>query len=330
MSDSAQPDSPEVATAAPNDVGSPSIDLTEQAPLLDLVDGPIEAGADDLVVVETKTDDGLERAPLFGLDFVNADGLDPVVDALFDGPWSDGDIRPVVVTPNVDIVVQLDHAPGSIEEELYRRARFCLPDGQPIVAVSGLFGPRLGARLPGSSLFAQMWPEVVRRRTPVVVVASSTQVADELSRSHPGAGVLVAPYFDADDDEAVSSIVESLLAEADRVRPELVFVGIGHPKDARLVAALLDRWDERLGPVPVCLALGGSFLMYLGLKKRAPAWIQRIGMEWFYRFAQEPRRLFHRYFVRDLAFFGIVGRHWRASRTGGSSDAASTKPGPNR
>ena len=53
--------------------------------------------------------------------------------------------------------------------------------------------------------------------------------------------------------------------------------------------------------------------MYTGLKKRAPRLVQRLGLEWFYRFCQEPRRLFGRYFVRDLAFLTIVVRELRTT-----------------
>ena len=91
-------------------------------------------------------------------------------------------------------------------------------------------------------------------------------------------------------------------------------LGVGSPKDARVIGAVLDRWGPDLGPRPVMMGFGASFAMYLGLTKRAPAWVQRIGMEWFHRFLHEPRRLFHRYFVRDVGFIPIAWREWRAGR----------------
>ena len=54
--------------------------------------------------------------------------------------------------------------------------------------------------------------------------------------------------------------------------------------------------------------------MLLGLKKQAPRWVQRAGLEWFFRFVQEPRRLFRRYFIDDVAFFPLVWREWRRVR----------------
>jgi N-acetylglucosaminyldiphosphoundecaprenol N-acetyl-beta-D-mannosaminyltransferase len=279
----------------------------------DLGENPSEC---DGIVVEEDVSivDGLNRTRLFGLDLVNAPSLDPVIKEILDGPACSDDVLPVVLTPNVDIVVQLAQSPGSPEEELFSRAQFCLPDGQPLVMVSRFMGEQIEARLPGSELFQELWPRVVADDIPTVVVASSDQIAEMLEARHPRASCVVPPMFDEDDTDAIADIVTDILAAARAVRPSLIFVGIGNPKDARIISALFDRWDPRLGQVPLCLGLGGSFSMHLGLKRRAPRLIQRIGMEWFYRFLQEPRRLFYRYFIRDMAFIGIVRREWRAAR----------------
>ena len=59
------------------------------------------------------------------------------------------------------------------------------------------------------------------------------------------------------------------------------------------------------------LAVGASFEYVLGVRKRAPQWMQRSGLEWFFRFVHEPKRLFFRYFVRDPAFLLVAAREWR-------------------
>ncbi len=276
------------------------------------------SGAADGISIEPVVDseisvvDDLQRTSLLGLDFVNAASLDDVVDSVLDGPRRDDSVVPALLTPNVDIMVHLDAANGSTEHAVFQRAQYVLPDGQPIVWVSRLFGAKLSARLPGSGLFVALWPRMIVDRVPAVVVASSELVADRLAAEHPRARFVVPPMFEANDEVAIGEIVDRILASAAAIRPSLVLVGIGNPKDARIIAALFDRWTDQLGPKPLCLGLGGSFSMYLQLKRRAPEWVQRIGMEWFYRFCQEPTRLFHRYFVRDAAFIGIVWRAWRA------------------
>lgn len=261
--------------------------------------------------------DGLRRRHLFDLDFVDAPDLRPVLDSLLGGRASAGsESLPVLVTPNVDIVVQLQGRPGSPEAEVYRRAHYVLPDGMPIVAASRLLQAPLSARLTGSGLFEVLWPAIVARGAPVVVVCASTVIGRRLRQEAPAARFVTPPVFDEGDDRAVDEVVAAVLAaSANGAPPQFVLLGLGHPKDALLTARLLERWPADLGPAPLCCCLGGSFAMYTGLKRRAPQWMQDAGLEWFYRFLQEPRRLFRRYFVRDTAFFGIVYRAYRSRRS---------------
>lgn len=255
--------------------------------------------------------DGLDRIQLFGLPLVDAPSLEPVLAQMLDGaPPPDG-LEPLVLTPNVDIVVHLHNNDDRVEADLFRRAQYCLPDGAPIVGASRLLGRPLGARLAGSDLFAMLWPRIVTQQVPVVVVASSEEIAAALADDDPQAEFIVPPMFDGDDPAQVGAVAGQVLEAARRVKPRLVLIGVGNPKDARVIGALLDRWDPSIGPVPLSMGLGASFALHLGLQKRAPRWIQRIGMEWFHRFAQEPRRLFRRYFVDDVAFIPIVWREWR-------------------
>ena len=69
----------------------------------------------------------------------------------------------------------------------------------------------------------------------------------------------------------------------------------------------MGRWGRFMN-VPVCHGVGGSFDVMAGLTRRAPRWMQRCGLEWFYRFLQEPRRLWKRYLVTNLLFVGLVVR----------------------
>lgn len=306
------------------DTGEPRAAVTAAEPttLNDGVSpaGPVAASAPrDGITVETEPDDlvvldDLDRVQLFGLDLVDAESLDPVVEQILHGPRRDDDVLPLVLTPNVDIIVHLHNNPDRIEAELFRRAQFCLPDGQPLVVVSHLCGRPLGARLPGSGLFARMWPRIVESSIPTVVVAASDEIVRRLKEQAPHAGFVVPPMFDADDGEAIAEIAADIIEVSRSCQPELVLFGLASPKDARVMAAVLDRWGSDQGQRPLMMGVGAAFAMQVGLAKRAPEWVQRIGMEWFYRFLQEPRRLFRRYFVRDLGFIPIAWREWRSTR----------------
>jgi N-acetylglucosaminyldiphosphoundecaprenol N-acetyl-beta-D-mannosaminyltransferase len=67
--------------------------------------------------------------------------------------------------------------------------------------------------------------------------------------------------------------------------------------------------------VPFVMGVGGSFDVTAGVLRRAPQWMQRLGLEWLFRLAQEPRRLWRRYLNEDMAFFRLVWREWRAKRS---------------
>ena len=75
----------------------------------------------------------------------------------------------------------------------------------------------------------------------------------------------------------------------------------------------MSRYVDRMGGA-VAIGVGGTLRFIAGEVDRCPSWISRIGFEWLYRLAKEPRRLAHRYLVRDRAIFGIVWRQWRQGR----------------
>jgi N-acetylglucosaminyldiphosphoundecaprenol N-acetyl-beta-D-mannosaminyltransferase len=101
-------------------------------------------------------------------------------------------------------------------------------------------------------------------------------------------------YWGTGEEE---SVVE-LVTEA---RPDLLFVAISSPKKEQF----LGKYQRRMR-VPFAMGVGGTFDVAVGKVKRAPVWMQSAGLEWFYRFLQEPRRMFRRYFIDDFAFFGLL------------------------
>jgi N-acetylglucosaminyldiphosphoundecaprenol N-acetyl-beta-D-mannosaminyltransferase len=101
-------------------------------------------------------------------------------------------------------------------------------------------------------------------------------------------------YFDASETEAVC-------AEVNTSNADMLFVAMSSPKK--------EYWVEEAGPlldVPLIVGIGGSLDVVAGKVSRAPSWMQRAGLEWFYRFLQEPRRMWRRYTVTNLRFVALV------------------------
>lgn len=90
-----------------------------------------------------------------------------------------------------------------------------------------------------------------------------------------------------------------------QAKPDILFVGLGSPKQELWVHRY---WDRLACTVAVCC--GAAIDYAAGVKPRAPLWMQRAGLEWLWRLAHEPRRLWRRYLVDDVAFLGIFLREW--------------------
>ncbi len=280
----------------------------------------------------------LQRTRLFDLDLINDNNFDAVIDSMlhFQQEYDPASGKlPLLFTPNVDDVVKLNEKRYADLAGVLRRSYYILPDGQPVIWVSKLFkGKKLQRRLPGSELFPLLWKEVIRTNKRVMLVAPSPEVGELLKKEYPALAYYVPPFFDVQDAEQLKKIIAEATAIYDTVKPELVFIGIRYPKQNHIALGLIDHHNKRYGkgnehtstlvgirdyyldphttaePHALHLLMGASYEFYLGLKKRAPAFWQKIGMEWFYRFTQEPGRLFKRYFIDDMQFFPIVIREF--------------------
>jgi N-acetylglucosaminyldiphosphoundecaprenol N-acetyl-beta-D-mannosaminyltransferase len=92
-----------------------------------------------------------------------------------------------------------------------------------------------------------------------------------------------------------------VVAQVTAAKADLLFVAISSPKKEHF----LGRYQAEM-KIPFAMGVGGTFDVAVGRVKRAPVWMQNAGLEWFYRFLQEPRRMFKRYFVDDMAFFWLL------------------------
>lgn len=265
----------------------------------------------------TPAGSALSRRRVFGLAFVDASGPAEVAEALLaERPHVRAPgMLPVLVTPNVDHLVRLDRRVDPDAAAVVDSARFVLPDGQPVVWASRLLGRPLRARLAGSEVVAELWPRLIAAGVPVAVIASDEALAAALRAQHPAVVAIVAPWIDRRDPEAFGRFADECVTAA--TGSELVFVTIGFPQSERLIGELVRRWPADV-PVPLCCAVGSSFAVLLGQRRRVPRWAARAGLEWAVRLVDEPRRLAGRY-ARDAVLFPtLVWRERRSARLAGT------------
>lgn len=255
----------------------------------------------------------IQHIELFGMPFIADKNHDAILDAVCAWPLTplSEDELPILCTPNVDQLVRLFRPENSELMARLKLSRFVLPDGQRIVTVSRYKrNKKLPARLAGSDLFPLLWRRVVDEKIPFFMVLSSEEVAVRLRKDNADLRHVVPPFYTV-GEASEAELIESVHHELKAHPVPLVFIGLGFPKQERLALALIDRFKAEGGPMPLFLLLGASFEFHVGLKQRAPKIIQFFGLEFLHRVFKEPRRLFRRYLIEDMAFFPMAYRELR-------------------
>ena len=214
---------------------------------------------------------------------------------------ADGGGRHVLVVPVKSVMTQL-------KDEAFRdicaHADLVLPDGVPILWAARLLGRPIPGRVAGPDLLREFSRVAAERGYSFFFLGAKEAVlralTAELIRENPGlevAGAFAPPILAEFYPELNEQIVERINA----VRPDVLWVGFGTPKQERWIQQNLSRLK-----VKVAIGVGAAFDLTSRTVQRAPRWMQKHGLEWFFRFLIEPRRLFKRYFVEAAPFFPLV------------------------
>jgi N-acetylglucosaminyldiphosphoundecaprenol N-acetyl-beta-D-mannosaminyltransferase len=182
---------------------------------------------------------------------------------------------------------------------IHNDAGMVTPDGMPLVWLSRLWGNPHVRRVCGPDLMLECCSRGLAKGLRHFFYGGAEGVADLLSarlRSRSPnlnvVGTYCPPFRPLTDDEDTAVI--RLINDA---RPDIVWVGLSTPKQERWMSAHVGRISA-----PVMIGVGAAFDMHAGLKPRAPRWMQRSGLEWLFRLAMEPRRLWRRYLVNNPSF----------------------------
>ena len=219
-----------------------------------------------------------------------------------------------VTAAAVNLVMCAREDPSVMDAVL--RATLVVPDGQPLVWALHLLGEREATRIYGPDLMLMLCERAARACTPVYLYGGRDQpsvelLARRLCERFPGlpiAGCSAAPFRPLTPEEE-----ERTVRELNDSGAAVVWVGTGQPRQELWMA----RMRERLA-APMLVGVGAAFDFHAGLVPQAPRWMGRHGLEWTYRLAREPRRLWRRYarynprFV--AAFASQYARHLRAQR----------------
>jgi N-acetylglucosaminyldiphosphoundecaprenol N-acetyl-beta-D-mannosaminyltransferase len=193
-------------------------------------------------------------------------------------------------------------------------ADFTVPDGQPLVWALKALGHAVGDRVYGPDLMDRACARAARTGLRFYLYGGRNQgalaqLARVLRLRYPGLRIVgghAPPFRELTDAEE-----ESIAADIRRSGADVVWVGIGVPKQEKWMARMRHRLDT-----PVFVGVGAAFDFHAGLIPQAPGWMQRAGLEWLFRLAHEPRRLWRRYLRYNPRFVAGFARQWARERLG--------------
>ena len=182
--------------------------------------------------------------------------------------------------------------------EVVNSAALVVADGMPLVWMSKMQGAPIRSRITGHDLLTQGVALAAEKGYGVFLLGGAPGAAEEaagmLRVMYPNLRVFGTGHGRVSDDGS-DDRQQELTALIRDFGPQILYVGLGCPKQEFWI----NRRMDDLG-VPVCVGVGGTFDILTGRLKRAPTWMQRLSLEWFYRLKQEPRRLWRRYVLEDL------------------------------
>lgn len=210
-----------------------------------------------------------------------------------------------VVAINVDVVVQIEK--DSLLKKITDEADLTIVDGMPLVWISKFNRSPVKEKVSGSDLIPKLCEVASNNGYGIFILGGADGVAEKAKenlikkfKNIKIVGTYSPPYGFEEDTVELEKINQIISNK----HPEILLVCLGCPKQEKWIYNNYEKYDANIS---ICAGATVDFLA--GNLKRAPVWIQNIGFEWMYRFFQEPRRLFKRYFLNDLKILKIIWKY---------------------
>jgi len=208
----------------------------------------------------------------------------------------------LVITPNVHHIniLQKDNE----FRKIYKHASLVIPDSTPLLWSSKILGVPLKERVTGSDLLPLFSEVSAEKKYRLFFLGAkpgiAKKAAETLIQKNPRLEItgIYSPYFGFQNDGRENRKIVDMIKKCD---PDVLFICLGPPKQEKWAWKHKDKIK-----VPVIICVGAAFDFIAGNLKRAPKWMQKIGLEWFFRLCQEPHRLWKRYLIGNIVFIWLV------------------------
>lgn len=210
-----------------------------------------------------------------------------------------------LVAINVDVVIKIEN--DLYLKEITDKADMVLVDGKPLVWISKWHKYPVKAKISGSDLVPILCESAAKNGYSIFILGGKNGIAEQaklnLKQKYPGLKITgtYAPPFGFEKDDIELEKINSLISSAN---PDILIVCFGCPKQEKWVYENYKKYDAQ---VSICAGATVDFLA--NNVKRAPKWMSEHGLEWFYRFLQEPKRMFKRYFVDDMKILKLIFKY---------------------
>jgi len=243
----------------------------------------------------------MKQARVLSLN-INLGSFDSMVDLIIDKGVQR--TSSYVCLANVHMTIE---AANNVEfADVVNQANLVLPDGKPIAYVLNLMYGTEQVRIAGMDLLPVLLGEVEKKDLSVFFYGGTPEMLEATKKfleiKFPN--LTKSSFYSPPFRQLTMSEEDAIISEINGSGANLIFVVLGCPKQ--------EKWMHRMkGRVQGCMVgVGGALPVMIGLQKRAPMWMQRNGLEWLYRFFQEPRRLWRRYLITNSLFIYLVLKNW--------------------
>lgn len=206
-----------------------------------------------------------------------------------------------IVGVNVDQIVRVNK--NTYSKKIFNEAKLVFVDGKPIMPMSKLLGYPIKQRTTGPDLMEKLCKEGATYGYKIFLLGAGPGVAAKcgsiLEKKYPGIKVVgsYSPPFGFEKDKDEIDRINNMLKESEA---DMLFVGMGSPKQDIFIYENMDKYQ-----IPVSFSMGAALDFIAGNIERAPRWMINCGLEWVHRILQNPKRLWKRYLVDDMAIIPL-------------------------
>lgn len=213
---------------------------------------------------------------------------------------SNRDSGSYVCVLNVHMMIEAQRKPAF--KNILKAADLVLPDGKPITWALKILKDTEQDRVAGMDIVPDLFRELEKTGGPVYFFGGTTEMLEKTNNyiADKFPALKIAGYHAPPFRELTEQENEENIARINSSGAKIIFVVLGCPKQEIWMSAMKDRING------VMIGVGGAIPVVIGDKKRAPQWMQRSGLEWLFRFIQEPKRLFKRYTVTNTWFLYLL------------------------